>query len=1638
MKKIIHLLLITLLAIQPAWADDISAGQAMDIARQFVTLDVKAKAIRRAKGNRIEPRLAHTVKSKTSQKNNVYVINLGVDQGFVIVSGEDGADHEILGYCDKGDFDYDKAPVQLKELLGRYSSGVDSLRANPRKNAAALKGELKAATAEAPASVVGPLLTTTWDQYYPYNKFCPSGPAGCLPVAIAQVMNYWKWPKQSGGQTRPEGQQHPVDFPVHVYDWDNMIDHYDWPHVGSEEQGDAVAQLMADIGMAFHTEYTPEGSATPFENSYLIENFGYDPDIVTVNAPSGKELMDVMKRELDGKRPVLYCGTGFVPEYTHALVVDGYTPDDYFHFNYGWGGFCDGWYLHAVCANFYNEAWIWTGVRPYNGEIMTIGGAKYGMRSDGTAEVLRLDMEEKADIDSLVIPNTIKDSAGKEYPVVRIRKSQLSSVLFRNVKYLKLGDNVREIDFGVFHSCFIDKLVFGDGIESIPAKAFATTTINELIMGSGVKNIGEEAFTGAQIKELVIGPAVKYIGKQAFLGSSIKKITCNSPAIALGNAAFSYAHLPDGDWSTHITELGDYAFDHVTFEKAPHLTNLEWIGKRVLDHTQGYYGDFTIPATVRHIDPEAFIGTQLNALKVDPNSPYFTMPNFAVVCNKSETVLTLVYSNTKCDLDKGFIPETVVKFEPRSIPTRSGYSVTIPGTVEDITGAFSNCEDLKQLTCLAVIPPAAEDNTFSDKLFSNNPKLTLHVPAGTETLYEQAPGWRRFPRIVGDKPYVPAPTPADREYYMVLHCTGADGRNLSRRLPVSKVKDIRVGDYVAQDGQTLIVTAEGQSDACRVDSITWMKGFVFNTSEVFDLDPDHLEAKASDCTVRLSSCVIDGPVQLSVRKAVLSTGIRENAARELALDISLSTGEHEVSGIAEIEVPLTLEEDETLMAAYFNEESGEWEPVLCTYDESTNTARIITDHFSLYDFFTIKNENTRSQFIEAVTYLTESSLMYYTPYQDINSALKTIFDMASSDDPDAAAVDKFKEDFGFWQTVGLDGGYNLIKSIGFDYKSVDDAVGVVGKLGTAMAILDVALADIKGDEAALAANTAKAINSIIGMHLGAIFDASILSATSGLTAFIGIALDKLGTMVQTAKLDYTRAMYRYYYSEKGYEECGPESKFSPKYLRSNKDWFDLLYPYLEKNNDGDKFLIYVEGRVRRYCEQFWEESTSVQTYCEAEAKRLGFSSMLWISDSDKQKVCDEYFAELINGPITQVMSDVRRKLAVKSKKKYDECMKDYVRFLNTQVGFRFRDSSCAEGETSKFSGYKVRFTDTPANVTDGGKWECTIKENGKATLGLFTVYALAGNKIRPQLTLVDDFGENVATFDYELRREGRKIILDFDLAREATPVIRSKNLELEYVPDSLDLTIEADFFFVYDITEEGEEKIGRYELKGDHAFFQQYLKYGACMVRQPEMTDSEKTVKDHEFKVLNVQEEVEKYFRNHESVTIESGKVRIGDDIVGDWDETRKEGNGKFTLITVYPFNKPVEDFVYDWNNRKGYYEFPLLSGSLTHRIECEFNIRYIEEESLYEVTFVGEGDFDLEAERVRRFKNVDVTTLDEYWEEVWHACIQNNVLDKHEHWFWNTGVTLFCRITTDNVATSHVSDKGKVTLNFTKNIKIK
>lgn len=208
--------------------------------------------------------------------------------------------------------------------------------------------------------VVGPLLSSTWDQYPPYNDFCPMGDGGrcivgCVATATAQTMWYYRWPptgvggasyywygdNSCGGSTA--GQHLSASF-TDEYDWANMPANC---RVASPpEQRDAVAELCYEVGVAFAMDYgycasgAYTGDAVWVLRSYYRYHSGIDREDRYQH--SAASWFAIIQTELDAGRVMIYR------IHRHAIVCDGYDDTgglQLYHMNYGWDDSHTAWYV---------------------------------------------------------------------------------------------------------------------------------------------------------------------------------------------------------------------------------------------------------------------------------------------------------------------------------------------------------------------------------------------------------------------------------------------------------------------------------------------------------------------------------------------------------------------------------------------------------------------------------------------------------------------------------------------------------------------------------------------------------------------------------------------------------------------------------------------------------------------------------------------------------------------------------------------------------------------------------------------------------------------------------------------------------------------------------------------------------------------------------------------------------------------------------------------------------------------------------------------------------------------------------------------------------------------------------------------
>lgn len=327
MKRLLHFqfLLVLLLALgySPLQAKRITQWQAQQQAYSFwgKQMPQKAKAKSRA--------------ATTASRSDAYYVFNNDAGGFVIIAGDDAVT-PVLGYTSTGSFDAENLPDGLKDLLKSYERQIaalgDNYVANQTATRTAFTGEKLLKTAE-------------WNQYAPFNKYTPNNyVTGCVATAGAIVMKHHGYPAKGTGSHSYtwNGQDLTANF-EHDYDWANMPTKYT---VGNDEAFDGVARLMSDLGVAVEMKYAKGGSGASMEDllTALKKYFGYSKYArLLAIADLGAEVWNGrLRAEIDANRPILYSASDS-NKGGHSFVIDGYK-DESFSVNWGWGGYCDGFY----------------------------------------------------------------------------------------------------------------------------------------------------------------------------------------------------------------------------------------------------------------------------------------------------------------------------------------------------------------------------------------------------------------------------------------------------------------------------------------------------------------------------------------------------------------------------------------------------------------------------------------------------------------------------------------------------------------------------------------------------------------------------------------------------------------------------------------------------------------------------------------------------------------------------------------------------------------------------------------------------------------------------------------------------------------------------------------------------------------------------------------------------------------------------------------------------------------------------------------------------------------------------------------------------------------------------------------------
>jgi len=380
-KTVIALLVIACAAI--AQAKVVTPEQAKNIACNFLQTSLHKQVT--AEKLTVATSTARRAASKTQNSPAYYVFN--ASDAFVVVAGDDRMP-AVLGYSDNGIIDPNDMPDGLKDLLECYA--VEATRLTEGDGYPTPNGSIS-------RSAIAPLVKSKWNQSAPFNLNCPTvddngthAATGCVATAMAQVMNYHKWPNTIS-QAIPAYTTSTLEIEMPALSvsgypgFGNIKDYYTYSETDTKAQ--AVAKFMLYCGQALQMNYNKSSSAsTSYIPEVLNSYFRYAPSAryVNRNRYTAEEWASLIYTELAAGRPVVYRGSAYNGG-GHSYVLDGIDADGLFHINWGWQGKSDGYFLitnlnpddHGIGSSLSNDGYIVgsamvIGITPDNKPISTI------------------------------------------------------------------------------------------------------------------------------------------------------------------------------------------------------------------------------------------------------------------------------------------------------------------------------------------------------------------------------------------------------------------------------------------------------------------------------------------------------------------------------------------------------------------------------------------------------------------------------------------------------------------------------------------------------------------------------------------------------------------------------------------------------------------------------------------------------------------------------------------------------------------------------------------------------------------------------------------------------------------------------------------------------------------------------------------------------------------------------------------------------------------------------------------------------------------------------------------------------------------------------------------------------------------
>jgi hypothetical protein len=367
MKRLFNLLVLALLAVVSLQAAPVDVNHAKALGVKFMKTNTTIKSA--------QADLVYT--AYTDKGQACFYVFAVQPKGFVIVAADDRA-RPILGYSTESNFT-PQLPDGLMTFFDNYKAGFTQMFANndERTEQAVADWTSLEQTGKLTVKrevVVGPLLSSIWNQTDLYNNMAPYDPnsifsqhckSGCVANTMSQLMRYWEWPRSGTGSYGYNAYSYygnygwqQANFEEATYRFELMPDFLDF--ASPQAEVDATALLEYHAGVSVNMGYGPNASGAYSQDvpDALIDHFRYSPNLILrdMDYYSFDEWENMIYDNLDEGMPLYYSSSG--PDGGHAYVLDGYDDFYMFHLNWGWAGFDNGYYpIDGFYLTYYSFPW---------------------------------------------------------------------------------------------------------------------------------------------------------------------------------------------------------------------------------------------------------------------------------------------------------------------------------------------------------------------------------------------------------------------------------------------------------------------------------------------------------------------------------------------------------------------------------------------------------------------------------------------------------------------------------------------------------------------------------------------------------------------------------------------------------------------------------------------------------------------------------------------------------------------------------------------------------------------------------------------------------------------------------------------------------------------------------------------------------------------------------------------------------------------------------------------------------------------------------------------------------------------------------------------------------------------------------